>query len=148
MTVQRITVAVDGSPGSERALDLAVSLAQSTHAKLSIVSVVPFHPPMYPSPYPGLVPPEMSEGELESYRAMLDRARTKAAGAGLEEVRTELRQGIVVDELLDILRKEPPDLLVVGSRGLSASKRLLLGSISEALVHHAHCPVLVDRPPE
>jgi nucleotide-binding universal stress UspA family protein len=146
--MQRITVAVDGSPGAERALDLALALARGMHAKLSIVAVVPFHPSMYPAPYTGLVPPAVSEAEVEGYRSMLERFRAKALAAEIDEVKTELRQGIVVDEILDQLRGDRPDLLVVGSRGLSATKRLLLGSVSEALVHHAPCPVLVDRPAE
>ena len=146
--MHRISVAVDGSPASERALDLAIEVAAGLKASLSVISVVPFHPVMYPGPYPGPVPPSVTEGEAKGYRDLLERCRSKAVSAGLSEVRTELRQGLIVDELLDLLRKDPPDLLVCGSRGLSATKRILLGSISEALVHHAPCPVLVDRPPK
>ncbi len=50
--MKRIAVAVDGSAGAERAFLLAVELARDTHASLSIISVVPFHPLMYPGPYP------------------------------------------------------------------------------------------------
>lgn len=108
--------------------------------------MVPFHPSMFPGPYPGVLPPAVSDAEVEGYRSMLERLRSKALAGEIDEVKTELRQGIVIEEILDQVRGERPDLLVVGSRGLSATKRLLLGSISEALVHHAPCPVLVDRP--
>jgi len=77
---------------------------------------------------------------------MLSRLEGAAKEHGIRDVTTELRQGLVVDELMDFLQKDPPDLLVVGSRGLSASKRLFLGSVSESLVHHAPCPVLVGKP--
>jgi nucleotide-binding universal stress UspA family protein len=50
-----------------------------------------------------------------------------------------------VDEILAFLYQHPTDLLVLGSRGLSAARRLLLGSVSTAMVTHAPCPVLVVR---
>ncbi|HXQ48156.1 MAG TPA: universal stress protein, partial [Thermoplasmata archaeon] len=55
--------------------------------------------------------------------------------------------GVIVDELLALLEQHPIDLLVIGSRGLSTARRLLLGSVSTAMVTHAPCPVLVVRTP-
>lgn len=57
-------------------------------------------------------------------------------------------EGHAVDVILGRLRKNPPDLIVMGSHGRSGVARLLLGSVAENVVHEAHCPVLVVRGPE
>lgn len=60
--------------------------------------------------------------------------------------RTEIRCGNAAEEILRAAEEDPPDLIVVGSYGLGAFARLLLGSVAERIVRHAHCPVLVARP--
>ena len=141
--VPRIVVAVDGSTHAERALDIAISWARCSGAQLTLLSVVPFH--AVPFGGPQMTPP-ISDVEIEAHQKMLERLRDYAVKAGITNTTTELRQGLVVDELLDYLVHDPPSLLVVGSRGLSTAKRIILGSVSESLVHQAPCPVLVDRP--
>lgn len=142
---RRVVVAVDGSANAERAFGTAVDWARCSGAQLVLLSVVPFH--AVPFGGPQMTPP-ISEAEIDAHRAMLERLKGLATAAGLSNVVTELRQGLVVDELLEYVAHNPPDLLVVGSRGLSAAKRVILGSVSESLVHHAPCPVLVDKPRE
>ncbi|MCI4348833.1 MAG: universal stress protein [Thermoplasmata archaeon] len=142
-----ITVAVDGSPHADRAFAHALGLAKAFGASLTIISVVPFHPAAFGAPQlaPQMVADDDDE-EVRACRTMLEKLQARALGEGIGSVVTELREGLVVDELLDYLAHHRPELLVVGSRGLSATKRLFLGSVSESLVHHAPCPVLVDRP--
>jgi nucleotide-binding universal stress UspA family protein len=140
---RRIVVAVDGSAHAERALETAIEWAKCSGAQLVLLSVVPFH--AVPFGGPQLTPP-INEADIEAHKAMLERLKAHVLKSGLSKVATELRQGMVVDEIMDYLLENPPDLLVVGSRGLSAAKRIILGSVSESLVHHAPCPVLVDKP--
>ncbi|MCI4361140.1 MAG: universal stress protein, partial [Thermoplasmata archaeon] len=64
---------------------------------------------------------------------------------GLSSVTGVCLEGVIVDEIIGHLEQSPADLLVIGSRGLSTAKRLLLGSVSDAIVHHATCPVLIVR---
>jgi nucleotide-binding universal stress UspA family protein len=79
------------------------------------------------------------------YRSLVDAAVKQAQEAGLSAVTGVCHEGVIVDEVLSFLDLHPVDLVVVGSRGLSATRRLLIGSISSALVAHAPCPVLVVR---
>jgi nucleotide-binding universal stress UspA family protein len=142
---QRIVVAVDGSVHAERALDTAIAWARCSGAQLVLVSVVPFH--AVPFGGPQMTPP-ISDFEIDAHREMLKKLQDHAVKSGITNTVTELRQGLVIDELMDFISQDPPSLLVVGSRGLSAAKRVILGSVSESLVHHAPCPVLVDKPHE
>lgn len=54
--------------------------------------------------------------------------------------------GKAADTLCDLAGHLGADLVIVGSRGLGAGRRLILGSVSDRVVHHAPCPVLVLRP--
>jgi len=64
---------------------------------------------------------------------------------GGEVARAYLMEGSAVDEILDLAGELGAGLVVIGSRGLGPVKRLVLGSVSEGVVHHAACPVLVLR---
>jgi nucleotide-binding universal stress UspA family protein len=142
---RRITVATEGSRDAEHALEAAIDLARRYGAELTVVAVAPlvsaFALPNEPIP-PAAVP----ASALPEYQAIVDAAVARARAAGLMQVLGVTREGVVVDEILEEVKAHPTDLLVVGSRGLSTAKRILLGSVSTGLVTHAPCPVLVLRP--
>lgn len=140
----RIAVAVDGSTHSADALDAAIDLAKKYGSELTILAVAPFVPVYLPSAGPYVAEATVEE-EVPQYRALIDASVKKAQAAGVSAVTGLCREGVVVDEILSYLETVPTDLVVVGSRGLSAAKRLLIGSVSSALVTHAPCPVLVLR---
>lgn len=141
--LQRIVVAIDGSESADRALDLAADLAARYGAKLELVAVVPpVSVPMYGGP---IYEPPSRESLEAVYDQCLTSRKSRAQNPRIREVVTVRLNGIIVEELVAYLEKDPPDLLVMGSRGLSAGRRLFLGSVSDALVHHAPCPVLVVR---
>ncbi len=144
--VRRITVAVDGSPTAATALEYAADLAKKFSASLTIVAVAPIHT-VYAAPSEPWVAPQIFEGESSRYRRVLESAVAQAKSAGVAAVESVLLEGVVVDEILNYLESHPTDLLVLGSRGLSSAKRLLIGSVSEALLHHVSCPVLIVRAP-
>jgi len=145
--LQRITVAVDGSEFAQRALDLAADLAVRYSGALEIVAVAPLVPVYVASTEPW-VPTEVPETEVARYRAVIDAAVASAEKAGVTSVTGLCLEGAIVDELLNHIDANPPDLLVLGSRGLSAAKRLLLGSVSDAVAHHVKCPVLLVKSPD
>jgi nucleotide-binding universal stress UspA family protein len=140
--VKRIMVALDGSPSAARALELAADLAKSTGASVELVSVVPLQ--VYYSTYaPDLT--AVTATEEKAVRERLDRDMAQLKAQGIKDVKATVLTGLVVEALLDHVQAHPPDLLVMGSRGQSATRRLLLGSVSDALVHFAQCPVLVAK---
>jgi nucleotide-binding universal stress UspA family protein len=142
----RITVAVDGSPFAQHALEMAVDLAVRYGGELQVLSVAPIVP-VYVAPAEPWIPAGVPESEVARYRKVVDDAVAWAEAAGLHRVTGVCLEGIIVDELLAHVEANPPDLLVMGSRGLSSAKRLLLGSVSDAVAHHVGCPVLIVRPP-
>jgi nucleotide-binding universal stress UspA family protein len=141
----RIAVAVDGSSTAERAVAVAADLAKTYAAELLIVAVAPL-PPVFTQPNQPFVPTAIPENPIPRYRELVDATVRSARTAGVKEVRGVCAEGVVVDEVLAQVRAQGSDLLVVGSRGLSTVQRLMLGSVSSALVTHAPCPVLVVRP--
>jgi nucleotide-binding universal stress UspA family protein len=143
--LRRITVAVDGSTHGAAALAAANDLAVRYGADLVILSVAPFVP-AYVGPNDPFVAPTPVAAATDRFREVVEAAVKQAEAAGVTNVTGVCEEGVIVDEILDHLEQHPTDLLVVGSRGLSATRRLLLGSVSTALVNHAPCPVLVVRP--
>jgi nucleotide-binding universal stress UspA family protein len=141
----RITVAIDGSKMGDLAFDLALDLAKRYQSDLGVLAVAPLQPVFVSSAEPW-VPTEVPEAETNYYRGIVDKALRKAEAAGVTATGTCL-EGVVVDEIIAHVEKHPTDLLVLGSRGLSTAKRLLLGSVSDAVSHHVRCPVLIARAP-
>ncbi|HXQ49019.1 MAG TPA: universal stress protein [Thermoplasmata archaeon] len=140
----RITVAVDGSKYSDRALEVAISLAKKYDSELSVISVAPVEM-VYVSAAQPWVPTEVPGGETPRFRDLVEAAVKKAHEAGVVSVAGVCLEGVITDEIIGHLEQMPTDLLVIGSRGSSAAKRLFLGSVSDALIHHVQCAVLVVR---
>lgn len=141
-----ITVAVDGSPHARHALEVAADLAKRYGSALTVLGVAPLTP-LYVSTTEAWVPAEIPDTEIKHYRALVDEAVAVAKSLGVSTVRAVLLEGVIVDEIISQIEKVPTDLLVLGSRGLSTAKRLLLGSVSDAVVHHVSCPVMIVRGP-
>lgn len=135
-----IVVPVDGSEESRRALALACKLARALDQSLAILTVVP-PPPVYPMDTIPLAvePPQV----VEAYRKALGAATDEAKQHGVSRVESTLMEGPVVDTIVQFLKERNPTMVVMGARGLSRGARLFLGSVSDGVVHHASCPVLV-----
>lgn len=138
-------MAVDGSPTASAALDVAIDLAHRYGSDLSVVAIAPITP-VYATAAEPFVPGAIPPSEIGHYRDVVEAAVKRSEAAGVSSVSGVSYEGVVVDEILAHLEAHPTDLLVIGSRGLTTAKRLLLGSVSTAVVNHAPCPVLVVRP--
>lgn len=135
----RIVVGVDGSPQSLEALRWALKQAEATGASIEAI-----HAWQIPVAYGA--PVAVMPGE--SFAASAERALGESVEQVLGE-RTDIQvtrvaeQGLPAKVLLEHSRGA--ELLVVGSRGRGGFKGLLLGSVSQHCVSHAHCPVVVIR---
>lgn len=137
---RRIVVGVDGSPSARAALDWALSEAAAHDAVLRVVNVYDL------APYDtigAISTPADDELALKTSRALLEEMTEEAEGTGVE-IELLAASGTPARTLLDATVHA--DLLVVGSRGLGAVRRLLVGSVSQQCVYHSTCPVAVVRP--
>jgi nucleotide-binding universal stress UspA family protein len=142
----KILLATDGSEDAELATSTAIDLAKSTSSELHIVLVEePAYAYVDPSGYPYFSDPEL-EHELERQARMrLDAEVEKSCSAGGAIAQAHLRVGAAAAEIVDLAEDIGAGLVVMGSRGLGRIRRALMGSVSDSVVRHAHCPVLVVR---
>ncbi|MCI4338670.1 MAG: universal stress protein [Thermoplasmata archaeon] len=145
VVLRRIAVSVDGSAHAAHALEFAVDLARKYSAELTIVAVAPLT--AYVATTEPWIPTEVLEGEVKHYRTIVDESVAMAKAAGITAVTGVCLEGHITEELVGFVEKHPLDLLIMGSRGLSTTKRLLLGSTSDEVLHHVNCPVLIVRTP-
>ena len=141
-----VLLATDGSKDAELATTTALDLANSTSSELHIVLVEePAYAYVDPSGYP-FFPDEVLEHELEQQARMrLDAEVQKIRSAGGAVAEAHLRVGAAAAEIVDLAEDIGAGLIVMGSRGLGGIRRALMGSVSDSVVRHAHCPVLVVR---
>ena len=134
----KVLLATDGSEDAAQATEAAADLANKSGSELHIVHV--WHD--VPTPYRhGFVKRELHRQAQET----LDEQVRKIEEDGGEVTQAHLREGRTSDEVIKLSEELGVGLLFVGSRGLGTVRRILMGSHSEEIVHHAHVPVLVVR---
>ena len=144
----KILVCSDGSEHALRAVRAAVVIAHKFDVPLVSLSV--YDPSIPPAPYIG-VPGGLLETatDMSRYADETLAAVEKETGRALEEarIRYEMRRefGHPVERIVAVAHDEKADLIVMGSRGLGGFQRFLLGSVSDGVIHHAHCAVLIVR---
>jgi nucleotide-binding universal stress UspA family protein len=139
-----IVIGIDGSETANEALTVAAEEARLHAAALRIVVVWQLSALMYGSGYVAF-----DENTLDAVRARAQSIADTAVATVAElapavECEALVLEGQPAEALLGA--SEDADLIVVGSRGLGGFKRLVLGSVSDQVVHHATCPVLVVHP--
>jgi nucleotide-binding universal stress UspA family protein len=142
----RILLATDGSEEADLAALRAVDLADATDSELHVVHVGVV--PTFLKSYPGTLGYErrLYEEIEEISRELLRKQSWRVKAAGGTVAGAHLRMGEVAMEIVALAEELGADLIVMGSRGLSGVRRALMGSVSDSVVRHAHCPVLVVRP--
>jgi nucleotide-binding universal stress UspA family protein len=138
---RNILVSVDGSADAQRALQQAIDLAHTEHAKLTILTAIP-HPSTfaYAPASAGMVSSLADQLEQEAI-GILKRA-TSEVPADLP-VTTVLTPEPIRQALLERISEAGHDLLIMGSRGRGAVRSALLGSVSHFALHHSPVPVMI-----
>lgn len=139
---KRVVVGNDGSDNAVQAIEMAAELAKLHEAELIVAYV--WHLPATAyigAPY---APLDLSKQMDETKKGANNRALGVFEKFGIEGRLVEL-EGNPADAIIGLAEEEQADLIVVGSRGLGAVERFVLGSTSERVVRHASCPVLVVR---
>ena len=146
----RILLATDGSREAQLAASTAADLANTTNSELHLLCVAPGNlDPVY----------HIHEGSLryETYQQALEAVKAEAQGVLDEQVRKVREAGGSVKEahfkigerrdqaIIHLAEELGAGLIVMGSRGLGGVRRALIGSVSDSVVRHAHCPVMIVR---
>lgn len=143
----RILVAFDGSEDSVKAARLACSLAKKYGSTVTVAHVYSFAVFAYggatPMPIPDLQP--LEEAAKTKGMSTLNRGLAIARECGADAEGELIEAPSIVQALVEYAEKEKVDLIVVGTRGMTGFKKLILGSVSSGLAGHAECPVLVVR---
>jgi nucleotide-binding universal stress UspA family protein len=142
--VKNILVAVDGSKPSIEACHFAFGLAEQTQAQLTLLFVIETPQVIPVGPLSGYVTtsPARSQEDLKKAERIVEEIAKEKPGI---KVNTRVDLGQPVDAICEAAKTLGVDLIVIGARGHNAAQRFLLGSVSDRVVHHAPCPVLVVR---
>jgi len=143
----KILLASDGSDYALRAAEAAAALAKALGSSVTVLHV--FTPPVMLTSVPGSPGADMEPGALNAYIEQVQDAVAKRTGRVLDEAgiayQTILEAGHPAEVIVRVAEDDGYDLIVMGSRGLSAIQSFLLGSVSDKVSHHANCPVLIVK---
>ena len=139
----KILLATDGSEDAALATRAAVDLCNKTDSELHVVHAWRFVAPY--SAYPSGILKNYTRLNEQAAQELLARQVSRIEEMGGTVTEALLREGSPTDEILSLGEELQPGLIVIGSRGLGSVGSFLVGSVSEGVIHHASCPVLVVR---
>ena len=148
----KILLATDGSKEAELASRTAAELAQSTGSELHVLYVWEAANPYVEAvglagdePVTLRLDAELKRQFDRQARTMLDAQEEKVRAVGGTVAQAHLRMGKADHEIVTLAEEIGAGLIVMGGRGRGGIRRALMGSVSDSVVRHAHCPVLVVR---
>ncbi len=135
---KKILFATDGSKFSARAAEKAVSFARSYGGELVVLSVVDVPPEFYAEA------PKAVEDLVRKAKEYAFAVGEMAAAAGVKS-ESFVREAEAFEAIIRLAKEQAVDVIVVGSHGRTGLRRLLMGSVTEKVIGHAPCPVLVAK---
>ena len=144
----KILVCSDGSDKALEAAAVAAEMAQKFGSQVILLNV--YDPSVIPAATigipGGLLETTVSEScYAEEIQSGAEKSTAEVFQRAGVRYTTHRELGHPVDRIISTASDEKVDLIVIGSRGLGGFERLLLGSVSEGVLRHAHCPVLTVR---
>jgi nucleotide-binding universal stress UspA family protein len=149
LKLRRILAAVDGSNNATRAAKAAITLADKFNAELIICNAI--QTPFYSFTQDGFaVPADVLKDYIaaarEDAKMMVNKLVQLAEAAHVKAVSVIQENTLsVVEAIVNLAETRNVDLIVIGTRGRTGFRRLLMGSISSGVMNRAQCPVLVVR---
>jgi len=141
--IHRILVPVDFSDHSQRALDEAIGFAKAFGAEVHLLHSYQMHPQAI-APY-GIVVPETFEHDVRMAALQrLSEWRDKVSAAGCK-VREHITPHFPSEAIAETAERLAADLIVMGTRGVTGLRHVLLGSVAERTIRTAPCPVLTVK---
>jgi nucleotide-binding universal stress UspA family protein len=149
LSLQKILIAFDGSENSQKALEYALDLAEKYSASLQILNVLQI-PASYPNPDQPISNQEQVSTFIKDLRKSHEETLSNAAKIATTlkpnlNISTTLKEGDPSTLILNTASEGSFDLIVLGHRGYSRIKELLLGSTTERVAHLAKCAVLIIK---
>jgi nucleotide-binding universal stress UspA family protein len=152
--IYKILVAIDGSSPSMDAAEDAIEIARKNKSQLIVLYVIDFY--KYPyllsstilAPTFGTEKYKEEKKDAENWmKSIKEKYKENAKDIDFQNIKTEIIEGIkpVAATIVEKAELENVDLIVIGSRGRSGFKKMLIGSVSLDVVKYAHCSVLVKR---
>jgi nucleotide-binding universal stress UspA family protein len=139
-----ILLATDGSREAQLAATTAADLTEKTNSELHVVTVGPDYPLHELPEHPAGLEDVLRENRREAKEVLEQQAkRIEESGGTVNE--THLREGRAEEEIVTLAEELGAGLIVMGSRGHGRIARALMGSVSDSVVRHAHCPVTIVR---
>src|SRR5438093_11773852 len=149
--LHKLLIPIDGSENAFRAASFAIGLAKKYGSELLLVHVSNLNQNLqllgiYGAPYPDTIAERIEAAKLEA-QPWFERIRKEANDAGVQVKSQEVIEGplSIVGEIINYAERNNADLIIIGSRGRTGFKRLLLGSVASGMVTYAPCPVLVIK---
>jgi nucleotide-binding universal stress UspA family protein len=140
--VESIVVGTDGSPTAEKAVEHAAHYAAKLGAKVHVVSA--YEPTSVKVGGGFEERPQWMGSPGSTVDSVLERAVGMIRVKGVE-VETYARKGDAAEALLEVAEECRADLIIVGNKGMTGTRRFLLGSVPDKISHHAPCSVLIIR---
>ena len=142
----RILLPIDGSAPSEHAIDEVAHRPWPSPSTVRILCVIqPYTPPATEIVLAGATLEEIRERQATEADRLTKQAGEDISAPGRLSVETAIREGDPRTAIVDAAEEWQADLIVVGSHGRTGLKRLMLGSVAQSVVAHAHCSVEVVR---
>lgn len=135
----KILVAIDGSESAKKAFEESIYLAQKCNSKLDVVHVVSCE-----LGGDSAITFELIDDLKAKAKKILNEYKVLAVKNNVS-IEIMVMQGDPAKVIIELAKNKNHDLIIMGTRGKSAFNELLIGSVSQKVIHHASCPVMVIR---
>ncbi len=140
----KIVCPVDFSEFTDEIIEYGVSIARKFDAEIHLLHVIPNL--NYFTPYESFLTPENLVTMERSIEQEIERDFQKTVAKIPVPIKKVIKTGVTFVEILDYIKAEKIDLVVMGTHGRSGFEHILLGSVAEKIIRRSPCPVLTVRP--